>query len=116
MIVFLFFVLLFVLLAAACIAGWGVDSRDSRFSLFPLPRVGERGSGPTGTPTDARPVASRHLRGRTARRGLAGGCVSRRAGTGDRRAAQHRVHRRAATATHASQSREGAAEHDRDIG
>jgi hypothetical protein len=36
--VLLFFVLLFALLAAACIAGWGVDSRDSRSNLGPLTR------------------------------------------------------------------------------
>ena len=34
--IFLFFVLFFAVVAAACIAGRGVDSRDSRFSLWPL--------------------------------------------------------------------------------
>ena len=38
MIPLLFFLLLFAVLAAACIAGWSVDSRDSRFSLSPLNR------------------------------------------------------------------------------
>jgi hypothetical protein len=33
-----FIVLLLALLAAACIAGWGVDSRDSRSNLGPLTR------------------------------------------------------------------------------
>lgn len=39
MIALLFFVLLFAGLAAAGIAGWSIDSRDSRFSLWPLNRV-----------------------------------------------------------------------------
>jgi len=34
----LFFILFFVLLAAASIAGWGVDSRDSRSNRGPLTR------------------------------------------------------------------------------
>ena len=32
----LFFLLLFVAVPAVCIAGWSVDSRDPRFSLWPL--------------------------------------------------------------------------------
>jgi uncharacterized iron-regulated membrane protein len=39
MIALLFFVLLFAGLAVAGIAGWSVDSRDSRFSLWPWNRV-----------------------------------------------------------------------------
>jgi len=34
--ILLFFVLFFVLLAAASIAGWGVDSRDARSNRGPL--------------------------------------------------------------------------------
>lgn len=33
-----FFVLLFAVVAAASIAGWGVDSRDTRSNLGPLTR------------------------------------------------------------------------------
>lgn len=36
--VLLFVVLFLALLAAASIAGWGVDSRDSRFNRGPLTR------------------------------------------------------------------------------
>ena len=38
MVPFLFFLLLFVAVPAVCIAGWSVDSRDPRFSLWPLNR------------------------------------------------------------------------------
>jgi len=54
MIALLFFVLLFAGLAAACIAGWSVDSRDSRFSLWPLNRVApDDPPGPAARPLGA---------------------------------------------------------------
>ena len=39
MVPFLIFLLLFVAVPAVCIAGWSVDSRDPRFSLWPLTRL-----------------------------------------------------------------------------
>jgi hypothetical protein len=39
MVPFLLLLLLFVALPAVCIAGWSVDSRDPRFSLWPLTRL-----------------------------------------------------------------------------
>jgi hypothetical protein len=54
MIALLFFVLLFAVLAAAGIADWSIDSRDSRFSLWPLNRVA-----PDDLPEpDARPLGA----------------------------------------------------------
>jgi hypothetical protein len=54
MIALLFFVLLFAVLAAAGIADWSIDSRDSRFSLWPLNRVA-----PDDPPElDARPLGA----------------------------------------------------------
>ena len=58
MIALLFFVLLFAGLAVAGIAGWSIDSRDSRFSLWPLNRVApddppEPAARPLGAPTPA---------------------------------------------------------------
>jgi hypothetical protein len=54
MIALLFFVLLFAGLAAASIAGWSVDSRDSRFSLWPLNRVApDDPPGPAARPLGA---------------------------------------------------------------
>jgi hypothetical protein len=58
MIALLFFVLLFAGLAAAGIAGWSIDSRDSRFSLWPLNRVApddpaEPAARPLGAPKPA---------------------------------------------------------------
>jgi hypothetical protein len=52
MVAFLFFILFFAVVAAAGIAGWGVDSRDSRFSLWPLTRD------PAQVPAAAREQAS----------------------------------------------------------
>jgi hypothetical protein len=54
MIALLFLLLLFAGVAAACIAGWTVDSRDSRFSLWPLNHVA-----PDDPPeSDARPLGA----------------------------------------------------------
>jgi hypothetical protein len=49
---FLLLALIFIVLTVAGLAGWGVDSRDSRFSLWPLTR-GDPGTvrGENGDPS-----------------------------------------------------------------